>query len=72
MALIFDVKVIPSSGRNKWLLDSAGQLKCYLNNPPENGKANQELVKIIAKQLKISQKEVTIIYGQTSRKKELS
>lgn len=71
MALIFDVKVIPSSGKNDWVLNKEGQLKCYLKSPPENGLANKELIKIIAKQLHIPQQEVSIIAGKTSRRKKI-
>lgn len=71
MALIFEVKVVPSSGRNKWVLDKSDMLKCFLKNPPEKGLANKELIKLLAKTLSIPQDEVTIIFGETSRTKRL-
>lgn len=71
MPFIFDVKVIPSSGKNDWVLSKEGQLKCYLKSPPENGLANKELIKLLAKKLHIPQQEVTIIAGKTSRKKKI-
>lgn len=71
MAFIFDVKVVPSSGKNKWILDKAGRLKCYLKNPPEQGKANNELIKLVAKALKITQSEVAIVAGAVSRIKKI-
>jgi len=45
MSLVFDLKVVPRSGRNKWVLDKSGKLKCYLKSPPEKGLANKELIK---------------------------
>jgi uncharacterized protein (TIGR00251 family) len=63
------VKVVPSSGRSNVILDKNNQLKWYLKSPPENGKANQELIKAIAKALKIPQNMVTIVTGATSRTK---
>lgn len=71
MSFIFDVKVVPSSGRNEWILDKSDNLKCYLKNPPEKGKANKELIQLLAKALKIAQNEVEIIAGQASRKKRI-
>ncbi len=71
MSLIFDVKVVPSSGRNQWILDKSGMLKSYLKNPPEKGKANKELIRSLAKQLGIVQAGVEIVSGQTSRNKRI-
>lgn len=63
------IKVIPSSGRNAVSFDKNKQLKWYLKNPPEDGKANQELIKSIAQALKIPQSMVTIVTGATRRTK---
>ncbi len=71
MAFVFDVKVVPRSGRFGWAINKAGQLKCYLKSPPENGKANKELIKSVAKALGISSDMVTIIVGKTGRKKKI-
>ncbi len=71
MALVFEVKVIPSSGQNRWVLDKGGQLKCYLKNQPEKGKANKELITLLAKALSRSQNQVEIIKGLTARKKTI-
>ena len=71
MAVIFEVKVVPSSGCNKWVLDKSGKLKCYLKSPPERGLANYELITLIAKALKLTKVDVEIISGQTSRNKKV-
>ena len=71
MSLIIQVKVVPSSGRSKWAIDKSGILKAYLKSPPEKGLANDELVKAIAKALRIPQSEVIIVSGATSRNKRL-
>ena len=71
MALVIEVKVVPSSGRSQWLLDKSGMLKCYLKNPPERGLANDELVKTLAKALGIPQAEILIIVGAASRTKKI-
>ena len=69
MALMLKIKVIPNSGKQQLRIDKSGTIKCYLKKPPENGKANAELIKFISKKLSVPQKNVKIIYGATSRKK---
>lgn len=71
MALVIDVKVVPGSGRNEWVVDKGGQLKCFLKNLPEKGLANNELIKLLAKILRIPQNDIEIIAGAISRKKTL-
>lgn len=71
MAFICDVKVIPSSGRNEWKIDKTGKLKCYLKNPAEDGKANKELIKTLAKALGIAQDMVSIVSGEQSSQKRI-
>jgi uncharacterized protein len=71
MAFIFDVKVTPSSGRTGWSIDKTGNLKCHLKSPAEQGKANGELIKTLAKKLGITQDMVTIVSGAQSRKKRI-
>lgn len=65
------VKVVPLSGRQNIMLDKTGSLKCYLNSPPEDGKANRELVKLFSDALKIPQREIEIVQGLISRSKVL-
>ncbi|MFA5307113.1 MAG: DUF167 domain-containing protein [Candidatus Babeliales bacterium] len=69
MAVILEIKVIPSSGRQDLFRDKSGSLKCHLKNPPENGKANAELIKMLAKNLGLGQNAVQLLSGATARKK---
>lgn len=71
MALIFEVKVNPSSGKQKIDRDKSGIIKCHLKSPPEGGKANAELIKFLSTLLRIPQNQISIITGATSRKKKL-
>jgi len=71
MALFIEIKVIPSSGRAYCALDKQGSIKCYLKNPPEKGKANKELVAMLAKKLHVPQQDIVIVAGATSRKKRI-
>ena len=71
MAFIFEVKVIPGAGCKKWKLDKNGILKCFIKSPAEQGRANAELIKDIARSLGINQDLVTIVFGSQSRKKKI-
>jgi uncharacterized protein len=71
MPLIFRIKVVPSTGRSLCKIDKDGQLKCFLKSPPEKGKANKELIKLLAKALKLPQDQVVIIAGAKERKKRI-
>jgi uncharacterized protein (TIGR00251 family) len=71
MPLLLEIKVVPSSGRVAWSIDKSGQIKCFLKSPPEKGKANRELIKLIAQALRLQQGQVRIVLGETSRKKRI-
>jgi len=71
MNLKINLKVVPQSGKLECIIDKNHQLKCYLTAPAEQGKANQELIKFIAKKIKVPQADITIIFGLLCPKKTL-
>jgi len=71
MPVMLEVKVVPSSGRSVFLLGTSGRLKAYLKSPPERGKANDELVTLLAKGLSCPKRLITIVLGATSRTKRV-
>jgi hypothetical protein len=71
MALIIEVKVVPSSGRSAWIIDKNGMIKCFLKEPPEKGEANKELIASLARILSCSRDDIEILSGKTSRKKKV-
>lgn len=71
MALVLDIKVVPSSGKQKAVLDKSGKLKIFLKSQPEGGKANSELIKFLSKELSLTQVDVIILLGATSRNKRV-
>lgn len=71
MALIIDIKVVPASGKQLLILEKNNRIKCFLKNPPERGKANQELIKLLAAELKLPQQAIEIITGHTGRLKKI-
>ncbi len=70
--VVFIVKAVPgSSGPTRicGLLD--GMLKVKVSAAPEKGKANQCLLKFLAKQLGVKRNAVSIISGKTSPVKHI-
>ncbi len=66
------VRVIPKSGRHQWSIDALGRLKCHLKSQPEDGAANTELLRSLAKAADLLLHEVKIISGATGRTKLIS
>lgn len=67
------IKVVPSSGKIGCVLaKNSDELKCFVKSPPERGKANNELIKYLAKQLLLPQNSVRIVAGAQSRKKVIA
>ena len=65
------VRLIPNASRTVlvgWLGDT---YKIKVQAPPENNKANEALIALLAKTLKISKKQITIEAGRTSQEKLL-
>lgn len=67
MAFVFQIRVVPGSGKKCIKLDKAQRLTCYLTSQPEKGAANKELITFLAKTLGLTQADVTIIAGATGR-----
>ena len=51
--------------------DETTYLKAYLTTAPEKGKANKELIKMLAKELQISKQSIELISGATVHLKKL-
>jgi len=53
--------------------DGQGQmeLKIYVTAPPEDGKANKAIVKLLSKQWDIAKSKIQILRGESSRHKKI-
>ena len=71
-AVIFYVKVTPSSNRTCLAGIQNGMFKIKLSAAPEKGKANQALIDFLSDKLGIKRKFVTIISGLTSKVKQIA
>jgi len=63
-----NVKAIPSSSK-QCIKEEHGIFKVYVHSSPEKGKANQELVAMLAGYFKTSKSKVRIVRGLLSRGK---
>ena len=63
------VKVIPKASNKRIKKLGKNSYKIHLTAPPVDGKANKQLIELIADKLNISKSQVKIVRGETSRKK---
>jgi uncharacterized protein (TIGR00251 family) len=70
-SLVLKVKVIANAGRSRVTGVRNGELVVRVNAQPERGKANKELVRLLARELNLSRTEVKLTAGQSSRHKQL-
>jgi uncharacterized protein (TIGR00251 family) len=64
-----NVRVIPKSSMKLVQAEIDGSLKVKLTAPPEKGKANKELIEVLAAHYKIHKSKVKIVKGATSKDK---
>jgi len=70
------VHLIPKASSNTiegWALNAQGQkvLRVKVTAVPEDGKANEALIKVLSKALHIPKSALSLVRGATSRVKEL-
>ena len=66
---IFNVRVVPRARVNSITTDENGTLRVHTTTVPENGKANDAVVRALAKYFDIPRSSIHIIRGQTSHNK---
>lgn len=63
------IKVKPNSKHQKIEEGTDGSLTVRLKSPPVDGKANQELIEILAKKFGVAKSQIVIKSGLSSRNK---
>jgi len=66
MSVKLSVKVVPGASRDEisgWLGD---ELKVRVSAPPEKGKANKAVERVLANALGLSSKDVSVVAGKTN------
>lgn len=59
----------PKSSKNEIVGPHDGALKIRLTAPPVDGRANEELISFLAKTLKVPKHAITLLKGETGRRK---
>ncbi len=67
--LFLKVRVVPGSSRDKFGDLHGDAIKINVSAPPEKGKANSAVGKLIANTLNLRPSQVTLSSGETSREK---
>ncbi|MCT2539186.1 DUF167 domain-containing protein [Sedimentimonas flavescens] len=62
------LRVTPKASRNQIVAAEDG-LRAYVTVVPEDGKANAEVTKLLAKALGVAKSRLTLIRGQSARDK---
>ncbi len=73
-AIRFAVRLTPRGGRNaveSWATGADGKhyLRVRVSAPPEDGKANNALIALLAKHFEVAKSAVRIVSGETARLK---
>ncbi|CAL1239223.1 DUF167 family protein [Candidatus Methylocalor cossyra] len=69
--LILEVHVQPGAPSDEVVGLFGQRLKIRIAAPPVDGKANRQLVKFLAKIFGVSQRDVVVLAGETSRDKRI-
>ena len=66
---VIQIKVKPNSRASRLEQQEDGTWLAQLKSPPVDGKANEELIALVAKHFKLSKSDVSIKSGASSRLK---
>lgn len=68
MSRILKIKVLPRSSTNAIVATMPdGTLKVKLTAPPVDGRANEKLIELLAKEYEVTKSNVRIVKGETSK-----
>ena len=70
--ITFNVRVVPRASRSEIAGEFDGALRVRLAAPPVDGAANRELIRVLAKELKVPQNSIDIVAGLASKSKTVS
>lgn len=66
------VKVVPGSSRDRIVGELGDTLKIAVSAPPEGGKANDAVIKLLVETLGLSRQNVTILSGHGNPRKQVA
>lgn len=65
-----NVRVQPRSSQSKVVVEGDG-LKIYTNAPPVDGEANEAVIALLSKALRVPKSAINIVQGETGRNKRI-
>jgi len=71
LGTVLVVRVSPGASRDRIAGRYGGGLKVAVSAPPEKGKANQSLVKLLAKATGLDRRSISVVAGETSKSKKI-
>jgi uncharacterized protein (TIGR00251 family) len=69
--LILQVKVQPRSSRRRILFTGETECRIWIHTAPEKGKANKEVIRMLADHFGIAISQLRVIRGETARHKRI-
>ena len=66
-----EIKVHPGSSRKEVRSRKDDSLAVFVHSPPEKGRANKEVIKLLSKELGVPSSRLEIIKGERSRRKTI-
>ena len=67
-SVIISINVHPNSSKRSIEVNE-DTIEVYVNEPPDKGKANKAILKLLSKQLKIHTSQITLVKGLKAKKK---
>lgn len=65
------IRVVPNASRDEVAGWMGEELKVRVQAPPEGGRANKAVVKLLAQVTGLPKKQIAIVTGETSRNKKV-
>lgn len=63
------VQVVPNASRSEVAGEAEGVVRIRLQAPPIDGRANEELVRLLSRLLGLPKSAIDVVQGQSARKK---
>lgn len=67
--VVLPVRAAPGARKNELKGEQDGALKAAVTQAAEKGKANQALIALLSKQLRLKKSQIRLLSGQTARQK---
>lgn len=70
--LILNIHIQPRASRDELVGPHGDRLKVRITAPPVDGKANEHLIRFLAKCFAVAKSQVTLLSGESGRDKRIS